>query len=40
MPHLGPDGEPVTYSSRWEASDFNGKRTMLKEFRITVKWQE
>lgn len=37
---IGPDGEPVTYAGRWEASDFDGKRTMLKEFRITVKWQE
>jgi hypothetical protein len=29
-----------TYAGKWEASDFEGKRAMLKETKITASWYE
>ena len=39
-PILLENGEPVTYSSKWQASDIGGKRAMLGEYRITFQWDE
>ena len=39
-PILLEDGEPVTYSAKWNASDIDGKHSMLAEYRITFCWDE
>jgi DNA invertase Pin-like site-specific DNA recombinase len=39
-PILLENGEPVTHSSKWQASDIDGKRAMLGEYRITFCWDE
>jgi hypothetical protein len=33
-------GNPVTYAAKWDSSDLAGKREMLKEMRITFRWDE
>jgi hypothetical protein len=30
------NGNPITYAAKWAASDFAGKREMLKEWKITA----
>jgi DNA invertase Pin-like site-specific DNA recombinase len=40
FPILIENGEPVTYASKWQASDIDGQRAMLRENRITFRWDE
>ena len=40
FPILIDNGEPVTYANKWQGSDINGKRAMLRENRITFRWDE
>jgi DNA invertase Pin-like site-specific DNA recombinase len=34
------DGNVVTYASAWRSADFQSKRAMLKEWKITAEWME
>jgi len=34
------NGNIITYADKWSASDSAGKREMLKEWKITARWED